>query len=171
MDKLGQITTLLKSNGINATAKQLKIKKADIYKFLKDNGLVYEDGEVQPITDIRNEMAITKVIQKDNVINNEPLENVIQKYNKDIDIESLKELISLIEPIKELIQQYNKSKNIIDVKPIELNPKSVTEVKQKLFKVDVDVLEQWNKFVLEHKQYKVQNLISLALEEFIEKYK
>lgn len=31
MYKLGQITTLLKSSGINATSKQLKIKKADIY--------------------------------------------------------------------------------------------------------------------------------------------
>lgn len=171
MDKLGQITTLLKANGINTTAKQLKIKKTDIYKFLKDNGLTYKDGEVKPITDIRNEMAITKVIEKDKVRNSKPLDSIIQKDNKDIDVESLKELISLIEPIKELIQQYNKSKDIIDVKPIELRPKSVTEVKQKLFKVDVDVLEQWNKFVLEHKQYKVQNLISLALEEFIEKYK
>lgn len=171
MDRLEQITTLLKSNGINATAKQLKIKKADIYKFLKDNGLTYEDGEVQPITDIRNEIAITKVIERDKVSNSKPLDSIIQKDNKDIDIESLKELISLKDDLKELIQQYNKSKNIIDVKPIELSTKSGTNFKQKLFKIDADVLEQWEKFVAEHKQYKVQNLISLAIEEFINKYK
>lgn len=45
------------------------------------------------------------------------------------------------------------------------------EVKQKLFKVDTEVLKNWEKFVAEHKQYKVQNLISMALGEFIDKYK
>ncbi|NFU07774.1 hypothetical protein FDF66_18010, partial [Clostridium botulinum] len=61
-------------------------------------------------------------------------------------------------------------KNFVEVKPIELRVKNITEVKQKLFKVDVDVLKKWEEFVSENKQYKVQNLISLALEEFIEKY-
>lgn len=97
--------------------------------------------------------------------------NVKPKYNKDINKDKLEELISLIEPIKEVIQEYNKSKTIVEVHPIELKAKSITEVKQKLFKVDVDVLEEWEKFVVEHKQFKVQSLISLALEEFINKYK
>ena len=174
MDKLEQITTLLKKNGINAVAKQLKIKKADIYNFLKNNGLVYEDGEVKPMTNNKNEMAVTKtnVIQKDNKsINNKPPENIVQKYNKDIDINTLNELISMIEPLREIIQKNNQSKNIIEIERKELKPKSITEFKQKLFKVDVDVLEDWNKFVADNKQYKVQNLVSMALEEFLEKYK
>ena len=49
--------------------------------------------------------------------------------------------------------------------------KAITEVKQKLFKIDIEVLEKWDKFVIEHKEFKVQQLISLALEEFIDKYK
>lgn len=171
MDKLGQITTLLRDNGINAVAKQLKMKKADIYKFLKDNGLVYENGEVKPIIDIKNEMSITKVIQKDKTTNNNASHNSIQSLNKNIDMNSLKELIRLLEPIKEVIQEYNKSKNIIEVEKVEINPKNITEVKQKLFKIDIEVLDKWEKFVAEHKQFKVQNLISLALEEFIDKYK
>jgi c-di-AMP phosphodiesterase-like protein len=76
----------------------------------------------------------------------------------------------LIEPIKEVIQEYNKSKNIIEVERVELKPPSITEVKQKLFKVDVDILDQWNKFIVEHKEFKVQSLISMALDEFIQKY-
>ena len=171
MDKLGQITTLLRDNGINAVAKQLKMKKADIYKFLKDNGLVYENGEVKPIIDIKNEMSITKVIQKDKTTNNNASHNSIQSLNKNIDMNSLKELIRLLEPIKEVIQEYNKSKNIIEVEKVEINPKNITEVKQKLFKIDIEVLDKCEKFVAEHKQFKVQNLISLALEEFIDKYK
>ena len=165
-----EVTTLLKNNGINSVASQLKVKKADIYNFLKNNGLVYADGEVKTIIDNNNEVALTKVIQKDKQSDNKPSESIIQKYNKDIDIDTLKELISLIEPIKEVIQEYNKSKNIIEVERVELNPKSITEVKQKLFKVDIEVLEKWNKFIAEHKEFKVQSLISLALEEFIQKY-
>lgn len=171
MLNLLEVTTLLKSNGINAAASQLKIKKAEIYNFLKSNGLVYADGEVKPIINSNNEMAVTKVIQKDKVSNNKPSEDIIQKHNKDIDVNRLKELISLIEPIKEVIQEYNKSKNIIEVERVDLKPPSVTEVKQKLFKVDIEVLDQWNKFIVDHKEYKVQSLISLALSEFIEKYK
>ena len=171
MDKLEQITILLKTNGINEVARQLKIKKAEIYSFLKSNGLVYTDGEVKPIINNEITVAKTKVIQKDNPINNKPLEVVIQSLNKDIDMNSLKELISLIDPIKEVIQEYNKSKNIIEVEKLGLKPPSVTQIKQKLFKVDIEVLEQWNNFIMEHKEYKVQSLISLALSEFIEKYK
>jgi len=172
MDKLEQITTLLKTNGINAVSKQLQMKKEDIKKFLKNNGLIYIEGEgVKPM--INNEITVTKtkVIPTDKAMENKPSDGVIQKFNKDIDINALKELISLIDPIKEVIQEYNKSKNIIEIEKVALNPKNITEVKQKLFKVDVDVLMNWEKFAAEHKQYKVQNLISLALEEFIQKYK
>jgi hypothetical protein len=175
MDKLGQITTLLKTNGINTVASQLKMKKADIYKFLKSNGLIYEDGEVKPIMDsnIKNEMAVTNVIQKDNTenkpSNNKPPQSVIQSLNKDIDISKLSEKIDMIEPLKAIIKQHDK--NIIEIEKAELKPPSVTEVKQKLFKIDVNVLEQWNLFVENHKSFKVQSLISLALQEFIDKYK
>ena len=80
------------------------------------------------------------------------------------------ELVDLIEPIKEMLEDYNRNKNIVEVNTVELRPKAVTEVKQKLFKIDVNVLEQWEEFVLNHKEFKVQQLISLALEEFINKY-
>lgn len=96
--------------------------------------------------------------------------NAIQKHNRSISDEKLMELIDLIEPIKEMLEEYNRNKNIVDVNAIELRPKAVTEVKQKLFKIDINVLEQWEEFVLNHKEFKVQQLISLALEEFINKY-
>ena len=122
---------------------------------------------------------ITKVIQKDNKANVKDLKEelvvrektVIQKHNKRIEEDKLNELVELIEPIKEMLQEYNRSKNIVDVNLVELKPKAVLEVKQKLFKIDVDVLEQWEELVSKHKEYKVQQLISLALEEFIQKYK
>lgn len=123
--------------------------------------------------------TITNDIQKDNkiILNKKKKINfnrkteVIQKYNKDINELKLLELIELLEPIKSLIEDYERNKNIIEVNSIELKPKAITKVKQKLFKIDVDILEKWEEFVLNHKEFKVQQLISLALEEFIEKYK
>ena len=123
--------------------------------------------------------STTKDIQKDNKVILNKKKNidfnrkteVIQEYNNDINEEKLLELIDLLEPIKSLIEDYERNKNIIEVNSIELKPKAITKVKQKLFKIDVDILEQWEEFVLNHKEFKVQQLISLALEEFIEKYK
>ena len=123
--------------------------------------------------------SITKDIQKDNNISLNNSEDInlseknkfIQKYNEDINELKLLELIELLEPIKKLIVDYERNKNFIEVNSVELKPKAIINVKQKLFKIDVDILEQWEKFVLNHKEFKVQQLISLALEEFIDKYK
>lgn len=122
--------------------------------------------------------SITKDIQKDNKVVLNKKKNidfnrkteVIQEYNKNINELKLLELIELLEPIKSLIEDYERNKNIIEINSVELKPKAVINVKQKLFKIDVDILEQWEEFVLRHKEFKVQQLISLALEEFIEKY-
>lgn len=118
--------------------------------------------------------GITKVIQKDIMIKEDIPVTIKNKKdtikNSDLDMEKLKELIGLIDPIKEVIQEYNKSKTYVEAKPMELKPKAIIEVKQKLFKIDVDVLTKWDKFVVNHKEYKIQQLISLALEEFIQKY-
>lgn len=82
----------------------------------------------------------------------------IQEYNKSINIDKVNELVGMIDTLKEMIEHYNKNKNIIDVEVQELKPKAITEVKK------------WEKFVSNHKEFKVQQLISLALEEFIQKY-
>lgn len=114
--------------------------------------------------------SITEVIQEDKCIEiTTPKDNIL-KYNKDINDDKLIELIDMVDTLKEIIEHYNKNKNVIDIEINELKPKAVTEVKQKLFKVDAEVLKKWEKFVSEHKEFKVQQLISLALEEFIQKY-
>ena len=102
-------------------------------------------------------------VSTSNINKYEEKTKVIQKYNE-LDINKLKDLIELLVPLKEIVKEHNeKSKE--KIKP-KLNPSVITEVKQKLFKVDIKVLEEWEEFVQAHKQFKVQNLISLALKEF-----
>ena len=112
----------------------------------------------------------TKVSQEDKAKNVVVQDNNIQMSHNDIDINDLKELLSLKDDLKELIQQYHNSKNIIDVEPVELKIKPAPEIKQRLFKVDVEVLKNWDKFIAEHREFKVQDIISQALSEFVEKY-
>lgn len=85
--------------------------------------------------------------------------------------ENLIELAELTDQIKDMLEKYNREKDIIEVEAIELKPRPIGEVKQKLFKIDVDVIKDWDEFVLNHKEFKVQQLISEAIKEFIEKYK
>jgi len=171
IDKLVQLINLeLKKDSsisVNKICNKLQLRQSTVKTQLRNNNYTYnaEQRQYTKNTQKNNEnikeVAVTKI---------EPKTDDIQRYNKDIDINSLKELIDLIEPIKAIIEEYNKSKTIVEVNPIQIRPKAIKEVKQKLFKVDVNVLEKWDKFIADHKEFKVQQLISLALEEFINKY-
>lgn len=143
------------------------VKRLNRKGYKRINGLFTKVEADKPST---NNKSITKVEKAVKSVT-EPQTKVIQEYNNNVNNEQLKELIDLIEPIKEMLAAHERNKNIIDVKPIELKPKAVIEVKQKLFKIDTEVLKQWDLFIADHKEYKVQQLISLALEEFIDKYK
>lgn len=150
-----------------------KVNDRVIVKRLTRRGYRREGNEFkQDITNViqRDKEPKGKVIQEPNKDITPRKNKVIQKHNQGISNEKLMELVDLIEPIKEMLEEYKRNKDIIDVNTIELRPKAITEVKQKLFKIDVNVLEQWEEFVSRHKEYKVQQLISLALEEFIQKY-
>lgn len=100
---------------------------------------------------------------------------IIQKnYNSITDIIPGKQLDNLLylagirNDIEEVIREYNKNKNIIEKE--ELKIRAITDVKQKMFKVDRETLYKWDTFIENNKQFKVQQLITQALEEFIQKY-
>lgn len=100
---------------------------------------------------------------------------IIQKnYNSITDIIPGKQLNDLLylagirNDIEEVIREYNKNKNIIEKE--ELKIRAITDVKQKMFKVDRETLYKWDTFIENNKQFKVQQLITQALEEFIQKY-
>lgn len=176
IEKLVEYVNQELSNGrtmVDIETNDFKVNDRVIVKRLNRKGYKRAGNEFK--------IDITKVIPK----NNKPNEKAIQKHNQSITVQEktiiqksnkgitegkLIELVDLIEPIKEMLEDYNRNKNIINVNTIELRPKAIKEVKQKLFKVDVNVLEQWEEFVLKHKEFKVQQLISLALEEFIQRY-
>ena len=125
-----------------------------------------------------------KVIQKDNIsITSEVAVTTVEPQNKVVELEQnqelreslkdIKELLDMKEQLKELIQNYNKNKNIIDVDIHELKidkSKFEGELEGRLVKIYANINEDWKKFCKEHNQFKMQDLYSLALLEFMEKY-
>lgn len=93
--------------------------------------------------------------------------NIVQQnYKSKINIEKIIELQELLEPLKSLIEERKNQNNLVR----DIKCRRVTDLKQRTVKCDKEVLEKWDKFVEFYPQYKVQDLISQALREFINKY-
>ena len=100
-------------------------------------------------------------IKSDDIENNE---NEI-KLPKGLDLDSLLELQELIGPIKDLL---NKQKE--DQDNSELPGVRYTDIKQKTFKVDRETLAKWEAFCKAKKGYKMQDLTSRALIEYMQRH-
>lgn len=87
-----------------------------------------------------------------------------------------KSIIKVLQDMKsqldEVYEWHDNQRNIIDIKPLEFKINNFkSKPTNKSYKVYLEVQGQCKAFYDNHKQYKVQDLISQALVEFIEKYK
>ena len=88
----------------------------------------------------------------------------------DEEVQKIKELINNYDDIMYMCSKCNttNTQHIHDIEDIQII--QTYNTKQKMFRVDVEVLERWSAFCEEYKHIKVQSLISSALLEYIEKY-
>lgn len=118
------------------------------------------------------------VLEEDNKANREPKKANISKPKShstlsEEEVEKIKSLASNYDDIMYMLSMYSKcnTSNIQCIDNIEdIHIIQVQDTKQRMFRVDVEVLERWNKFCDEYKHIKVQSLISSAMLEYIEKY-
>lgn len=113
---------------------------------------------------ITNKIDAVPEVPKENNITGIPQEQ----------LQGLLELLELKDQLKELIQNNIKSKNIVEVDLHELKidkTKFEGELKGRLVKVYDNVNNSWIKFCKENNQFKMQDLYSMALLEFMDKYK
>lgn len=87
------------------------------------------------------------------------------KIPENLDYNKLLELQELIDPIKELLEKQNELKNSSKLPDVRY-----TDVVQKTFKVDSDTLKKWEAFCKAKKGYKMQDLTSRALAEYMERH-
>lgn len=122
------------------------------------------------ISNIKNkEIEVDPAVNKNyKTLDINRLEN-IEKALKEV-----KELLELKDSLKEVVQEYNKNKNIIDIPgPAELKidiDSFESTLSNRVIKVYDNINKDWIKFCKKNKQFKMQDLYSQALKEFIEKY-
>ncbi|MGL4950177.1 MAG: hypothetical protein ACRC5M_07315 [Anaeroplasmataceae bacterium] len=169
--------------GIQKYNESIPKNNEEYNKSIPKNNEEYNKSIPKSITKNNEEYnkSIPKSITKNNEKYNKSITKVIPEKKEpniinDIDIKSIKELIELIDPIKEVIQKYNKcitNENIIDVEPIEIKvDRNIlnNEIIPVGFKLDKDIYNSWRNFTKEYKTIKNQDLLAMALLEYMKKY-
>lgn len=155
------LTGIAKALGIGRTTISDRARKAE-YKYNKD---------------LNKYVQLQKQDENNNYKNNE---NVIEPTKQIVNIDTNKEnthyndMIKVIKGMETKLDEvygwYNKQKNCIE--PIELKiNKFEGEALNRTFKVYPDILDDLKEFCGEHKVYKVQDIISQAFLEFMQKYR
>lgn len=108
-----------------------------------------------------NNNNITDVIQKDT------LTEIINKSDEEIK-NNLLDLVSNYDVLKDIIELHRRNTSVIKQQIVI----DIEESDSKLatLRVNSKVLEQFNEFCKDNKQYKKVDLLSQAMKEFIEKY-
>lgn len=118
-----------------------------------------------------NSKKEVEVIKKENNVSIDTQEVVKLKTA----LAEVQELLEMKDQLKELIQDHNRRKSIADViEPQELKvdkDRFEGSLKGRLIKVYDNVNTEWIRFCKRNDQFKMQDLYSIALLEFIEKYK
>lgn len=156
--------------------KNINIGQKRLQKYVKQNNYKYCNktknyiyvGAVDPIDPVINS-SNTKVLQQPQ---NSPQGQIFQPqdYNKLLTI--ITEYEDLKDQLKQVYTWYTKEKDIIDIEIPELKilPND-SKLINKSFKIYEDVLKEFLTFCKDHNNFKMQDLTTQALKEFIEKYR
>lgn len=165
------ITSVCKDLGIGRSTIRDRFKKAnyiyskDLNKYIDNEGIIgginVDNGCISSDINKENNDNITDVLQKDTVT------EIINKSDEEIK-NNLLDLVSNYDVLKDIIELHRRNTSVIKqqiVIDIEESESKLTTLR-----VNSKVLEQFNEFCKDNKQYKKVDLLSQAMKEFIEKY-
>lgn len=164
----------------------------DIRQYVKKTDIIQNDNKSKKSQSTVDQANSNHVIQNDSksiisesVINQVDSNEVIQNNTKSIihkksnipeissdQIKGLLELLEIKDQLKELIQNNNNNINNIDLYELRIDKSKFNgDLKGRLIKVYENVNVAWIKFCKANAQFKMQDLYSMALLEFMDKYK
>ncbi|HDK7162293.1 TPA: hypothetical protein PTV34_003677 [Clostridium botulinum] len=183
---------LIKGESLRNISSDLKMSKTTIRDRFKKIGYIFNAEQRQYIkhnfttkeVEYKHNIDIlhkNKTIDNNSIANHEYNSNInifndADAKNKMIDIlskyDNLVKMAEVSTNIIEMMEWYNKQKNIIE--PLELNIDStrlVGEVKTTTVRLYSEVWNNFREFMEQYKEFKNMDIVSMALIEFMDRYK
>lgn len=175
-DKIKYLNTCLsEGKTVIRIREELGIGEKKLQKILKENNYKYNQKDKRYYKDTTNKPKLDVIDNTDNVIQNEYNTNILQEYKKDfIEIlEAKNDIFEVISAFKNGV--YHKdTTNVIEVitatEGIHIKEFN-SQARGTSVRIYDETLQKWKKFCNKNKKYSNQDLISMALEEYIDKYK
>lgn len=169
------VTSVCKELGIGRSTIRDRFKKfnytysKDLNKYIHNNNIT---DVVQPNTNSNNECITYDINKKDNnyitdVIQSDTVTEIINKSDEEIR-NNLLDLVTNYDILKDIIELHRRNTSVIKQQIVI----DIEEAESKLttLRVNSKILNQFNTFCSNNKQYKKVDLLSQAMKEFIEKY-
>lgn len=157
--------------------KELKQYKKD--NEYKDNTSIFPDnikkdkkpGEVKKYKENTNILQLKNINNKIVVPKDEYKENANIFKDNEIN-EKILRLVPKYTDIEEMLTWYNNQKNIVEAIELKINSDRLTgDVKTTTIRLYTDVWSDFREFSEKFKEYKSMDLVSMALVEYMDKYK
>lgn len=165
--KLGEGKTVIRIR------EDLGIGEKSLQKIIRENGYKYFQKEKRYYKDNTNVLRKNIIHGKEN-FDSECKDSIIvlQNYKDDLleIVQAKKEIFEVINVFKENLY-YKDTTNVIEVVPSnEIQIKNFnSKAKVTSFRVYGETLTKWKEFCSKHKKYNNQDLVSMALEEYMKK--
>lgn len=163
------VNNLIISHGsIRQACKVIGIGKTTIRDRFKRYGYVYVSSLNQ--YDKANNLELNNKRHK--IIDDENKHITLKSNNKlEKILPDVLKLLELKDDLEAIVKNYKNNSNCMDIvnKKLEIN-KFNSDLKVKSIKIYKEVLDRFNKFMLNNKQFKQQEILSQALWEFLQRY-
>lgn len=137
-------------------------------KFMKRNGYKTENGKYI----LEDNSCKTSVMQKEDVKQKENSCNTeSNKYKTNVSQDEYRETIEYLHQNIDKIKKILENKNLEKSKKININIDTLEKAEQSNFRVYSSIRSDFKRFCEQHKEYKVQDLVSQALKDFMDNYK
>lgn len=166
---------LSEGNTVIRIREDLGVGEKLLQKIIKENGYKYSQKEKRYYKDSTNVIQ-KNIIQGKEIFTSEDKHNtsVLQNYKEDLlaIVKAKEEIFEVINAFKENNLYYKDTTNVIEV--VASNEIQIKDfkggAKVTSFRVYDETLTKWKEFCNKHKKYNNQDLVSMALEEYMKKY-
>ncbi|AEI34926.1 hypothetical protein BJV85_004068 [Clostridium acetobutylicum] len=160
---------LMDGKSLRGISTSLQISKTIIRDRFQKIGYIFNAEKRQYVKD-------TDILHKGQTIKNKTIRNAEYKGNTCVfnadDTSKIVYILKNYEDIKELLAWFNKQKNVVEPQNLKINRNRLNgAVKITTVRLYINVWEKFKSFMKQYQEYKSKDLVTMALLEFMDKYK